>query len=438
MGWGAALTFQMGLLFALMAIGLPVAFAFFGVNVVGAYFFMGGEAGLVQFTRNAATAVSSFTLTPIPFFLLMGEILFHTGVAFRAIDAIDRLISRVPGRLSLVSIVGGTIFASLSGSTVANTAMLGSVLLPEMLKRGYHPTIAMGPIMAVGGIAMLIPPSALAVLLGSLANISISKLLIAGIVPGVLMAVLFFGYIIIRCALNPALAPAYEVESLTMWRRWRPFLVNVVPLLLIFVVVVGSMIAGFATPTEAAALGSLASVAAAAAYRALTFATLRKALGETAKISAMILLIIAASVTFAQILTFSGATDGFLKLMSAWNLSQFELILLMMIVLLVLGCVMDQVSMVMITLPFFLPLAETAGIDKLWLGVLILVNMEIGFTTPPFGLLLFVMKGIAPREITTRQIYRAVTPFILLEIVVLAALCVYQPLATWLPAVLLR
>ena len=216
MEWHEALILLIGCMLLLMAIGLPVALAFFGVNIVGAYLFLGGETGLLQLTRNSLASLASFTLAPIPLFLLMGEILFHTGIAFRAIDAVDKLILRIPGRLSIVTILGGTLFSSLSGSTLANTAVLGSVLLPDMLKRGYHPSIAMGPIMATGGIAMLIPPSALAVLLGSLAGVSITKLLIAGILPGLMMSVLHLGYVILRCYLNPNLAPVYESENLSL------------------------------------------------------------------------------------------------------------------------------------------------------------------------------------------------------------------------------
>ena len=191
MDWSSSLLLLLGTLLLLMVTGLPVAFAFLGVNLIGAFVFLGGEIGLDQVVRNTIASVSNFSLAPIPLFLLMGEILFQTGVAFAAINAIDKLITRVPGRLSIVSVLGGTMFSSLSGSTIANTAVLGSALLPDMLKRGYHPTLAMGPIMATGSIAMLIPPSALAVLLGSLAGISIAKLLIAGIIPGLMMAASF-------------------------------------------------------------------------------------------------------------------------------------------------------------------------------------------------------------------------------------------------------
>lgn len=434
MDWGTALFLMLGLLIVLMALGLPVAFAFLGVNIVGAFIFLGGEIGLDQMARNTMAAITNFSLVPIPLFLLMGEILFHSGVAFMAIDAVDRLIARVPGRLSLVSVAGGTVFSSLSGSTIANTAVLGSALLPEMLKRGYHPTIAMGPIMATGSIAMLIPPSALAVLLGSLAGISISRLLIAGIIPGIMMAVAFFAYIVVRCRFNPALAPAYEQEAMSLGERIRPFLFHVVPLFGIFVVVVGSIIAGWATPTESAALGCVASVVAAAAYRKLAWSKMLTALLETVKISVMILFIIAASVTFSQILAFSGATNGLLKLIETVSASPLLILLAMLVVLLFLGAFMDQVSMIMITLPFFIPLAGLLDINLLWFGVLMLVVMEISFTTPPFGLLIYVMKGVAPASITLRQVYTAAFPFILIELAVLAVIVAFPGAATWLPS----
>jgi tripartite ATP-independent transporter DctM subunit len=433
MGWELVLLLMLGTLCVLMALGLPVAFAFFGVNILGAILFLGGEPGLDQMARNAFASVSSFTLAPIPLFLLMGEVLFHTGVAFKAIDAVDKLIARVPGRLSIVSVLGGTIFSSLSGSTIANTAVLGSALLPDMLKRGYHPTIAMGPIMATGSIAMLIPPSALAVLLGSLAQISIAKLLIAGILPGFLMSVVFLGYIVARCALRPDLAPAYDVSRLSMRERWRPFLIYVVPLMGIFAVVVGSILAGWATPTESAALGTTASVVAAMAYRMFSWKKMWIAMMEAAKISVMILFIIGASVTFSQILAFSGATNGLLRVIDTVGADPFWLLLAMLGVLLFLGAFMDQVSMIMITLPFFIPLAQATGLDLLWFGVLMLVVMEISFTTPPFGLLIYVMKGVAPKSITLRQVYVAAMPFILLELIVLALIVLFPEIATWLP-----
>lgn len=433
MEWYFALAVLLVPLFFFMGVGIPVAFTFLGVNILGAWLFLGGEVGLAQLVRNSVGAVTNFALAPIPLFILMGEVLLHTGLAFRAINAIEQLIQRVPGRLSIVSVLGGTTFATLSGSSIANTAMMGGVMLPDMLKRGYHPTLAMGPIMAVGGIAMLIPPSALIVMFGSLAGVSISQLLIAGIVPGLLMAAGFLAYVVIRSRLRPQDAPADSVTNpLTGWARWRPLVRDVLPLFLIFVAVVGSILTGWASPTESAAIGVLATLIATFAYRCATWKGLVTAVHSTVRVSIVILFIMVASTTFAQLLSFSGAASGFLGAIRDWNLPPWALVLGMLAIILVIGCVVEQVSMMMITLPFFMPLVATAGIDPVWFGILMLIALEIGLLTPPFGLLLIVMQSVAPPSVRLGQIYRAASPFIAIEIAVLTLLFLVPILVTGL------
>jgi tripartite ATP-independent transporter DctM subunit len=438
MSWWLAACVLFGSLSVLFAAALPAAFAFLGINIVGAWVWLGKDAGLIQLVRNGVASIASFSLTPIPFFILMGEVLFHTGVAMKAIDAIDRLIWRVPGRLAVVAVVAGTVFSAISGSTIATTALLGSLLLPQMLKRGYHPNMAMGPIMAIGGVDMLIPPSALTVLLGSLAGISISELLIAGIVPGVLMSCLFVGWIVLRAALQPSLAPAFEHEALGLWQRVKPLILYVAPLVLIFVIVVAAMAAGWATPTEAAAIGAVATVAVALAYRALTWENLMRALLGTAGISGIILFIIVGATTFAQILTFSGATNGLVDAVKDAALAPWLVLGAMLLILVILGCFIDQVSMMLICLPFFMPLVGTYGFDPVWFGVLFLICMQLGLLTPPFGMLLFTMKSVAPREISMAQVWHAVTPYLVMGLAALALVTAFPPLATWLPKVLFR
>jgi len=433
MEWYWALLLMLGMLVVLLAIGVPVAFAFFFINFVGAWIFLGGDAGMIQNVRSMVGAVALFALAPIPLFILMGEIMFQTGMAARAIDAIDRLVTRLPGRLSVVAIASGTVFSALTGSSLANTAMLGSTLIPEMMRRGYQPVMSMGPILGTGGIAVLIPPSGLTVLLGSLASISIADLLIAGIMPGILLAVLFVIYVVARCSVNPALAPTYDVPPMETWERWKPFVLYVLPLLGIFVVVVGSMLAGIATPTESAALGSVASVIAAFGYRRLTWRNLWRSLEQTMRVSVMLFFIIAASITFAQILGFSGATGGMLQLVTSWKLGPYEIMFAMIAVLLFLGCFIEPLSMMMLTLPFFMPLARAAGLDLIWFGVVMLVMLEVSFITPPFGLLLFVMRGLAPPGTTTATIYRAALPYFLLHMVAVALILAFPFITTALP-----
>jgi len=438
MTWWLSAIVLFGVLTALFAIGLPAAFAFFGINIAGAWFYLGKEAGLVQLIRNGIVSITSFSLTPIPFFILMGEVLFHTGVAMKAIDAIDRLIWRVPGRLSVVAVVAGTVFSAISGSTIATTALLGSLLLPEMLRRGYHPSMAMGPIMAIGGVDMLIPPSALTVLLGSLAGISISQLLIAGIVPGVLLSLMFVGWIVLRATLQPSLAPSFEHQEVPGWERWRPLIVYVLPLVMIFVVVVAAMSAGWATPTESAAIGAVATALVAWIYRSLSWSNLMKALMGTAGISGIILFIIIGATTFSQILTFSGATNGLVEAIKEAAFGPWTVLIAMMLILLLLGCFIDQVSMMLICLPFFMPLVELYRFDPIWFGVLFLICMQLGLLTPPFGMLLFTMKAVAPKEIEMRQVWHAVTPYVVMGLGALVAVIFFPALATWLPKVLFR
>jgi tripartite ATP-independent transporter DctM subunit len=437
MSWQMAALLLLGGSTVFLFLGMPVALSFIAINIIGAFLFLGGEPGLTQVVRNSVVSVMNFSLTPIPLFILMGEVLFHTGMALKVIEGVERLIRRVPGRLAVVAVVAGTVFSAISGSTIATTAMLGSLMLPLMLSRGYHPTMAAGPIMAIGAVDMLIPPSALTVLLGSLSGISISKLLIGGIVPGLMLSVAFVGYIIVRAKLTPALAPPTSFEYRSRWDSWRLFLFYALPLVGIFAVVVGAMSAGIATPTESAALGAFATIVMAMAYRAMTLSALTKALKGTTAISGMILFIILGATTFSQILSFSGATEGLVAAIIGQGLSAFAVLALMMAILIFLGIFVDQVSMMLITLPVFMPLVQKLGIDPIWFGVLFLICMQLGLLLPPHGLLLMTMRGVAPPEVTMADIFRAVIPYIVMSLLLLALILMVPEIATWLPRILI-
>jgi tripartite ATP-independent transporter DctM subunit len=433
MSWQLAALLLLGGSTLLLFLGMPVALSFVAVNILGAWLFLGGEAGLAQVVRNSVHSVMSFSLTPIPLFVLMGEVLFHTGLAIKVIDGIERLIRQVPGRLAVVAVVAGTVFSAISGSTIATTAMLGSLMLPVMLARGYHPTLATGPIMAIGAVDMLIPPSALTVLLGSLSGISISKLLIGGVVPGLMLSVAFVAYIVVRARLTPALAPPTPIASHSGWEGWRLLILYVLPLVGIFAVVVGAMSGGFATPTESAALGALATMLVAAVYRVLTLKALMQSLKGATAISGMIMFIILGATTFSQILSFSGATDGLVSAILGQGLSTLVVVALMMLTLVFLGIFVDQVSMMLITLPVFMPIVAKLGIDPIWFGVLFLICMQLGLLLPPHGLLLMTMRGVAPPEVRMGHIFQAVVPYVIMSLLLLAFLLLFPAIATWLP-----
>jgi tripartite ATP-independent transporter DctM subunit len=433
LSWQMAALLLLGGSTVLLFLGLPVALSFVAINIVGAMVFLGGEPGLLQVVRNSVVSVMNFSLTPIPLFILMGELLFHTGLALKVIEGVERLIRQVPGRLAVIAVVAGTVFSAISGSTIATTAMLGSLMLPVMLARGYHPAFATGPIMAIGAVDMLIPPSALTVLLGSLSGISISKLLIGGVLPGLLLSLAFIAYIIATAQRWPHLAPPAPAASPAGAEHWRLLLIYVLPLLSIFIVVVGAMSGGWATPTESAALGAIATLVLALAYRALTFAALRAALWGTVAITGMILFIILGATTFSQILSFSGATEGLVSTILDQGLSAFAVVVGMMLLLIFLGIFVDQVSMMLITLPVFMPIVARLAIDPIWFGVLFLICMQLGLLLPPHGLLLMTMRGVAPEEVKMGHIFQAVVPYVVMSLLLLVLLLLLPAVATWLP-----
>jgi tripartite ATP-independent transporter DctM subunit len=426
MTWYLALALMVGSICVLMTIGVPIAFAFFITNLVGAFIFLGGQAGIGAFIQGSMSAIANFNLAPIPFFLLIGEILLRSGIAYKAVDAIDNAIQRVPGRLSVVAVTGGTVFSALSGSTIATTAMLGQALVPDMLRRGYHPTMAVGPIIAIGGVDMLIPPSNLAVIFATIASslslvkVSVAELLIAGTLPGLIMSVAFIAYIIVRCWWNPKLAPPGGTKESGQGSRWLPLVVHILPLLFIFTIMMGSMYLGWASPSESAAAGCLATLVLALIYRVLTWRVLLDALRATVTVTTMLFLIISASTTFAQILAISGAVDGALAELAKFNLSPVMTVVSMVVILIVLGCFMEQIAMMLLTLPFFVPLANTLNLDMLWLSVVLLIALQVGLMHPPFGLLLFVMRAVAPPQITLKQIWISTIPFVIIVLGVLA------------------
>jgi tripartite ATP-independent transporter DctM subunit len=395
---------------------------------------MGGANGIVQVINNGFGAMTQFPLVPIPMFLLMGELYYHTGLASRMFSAIDKLMGNVPGRLAYVTVVGGTGFAALSGSSMGSTALLGSLMVPEMMRRGYSKYLSMGPIMGTGGLAVIIPPSALAVLLATLGQIDVGALLIAGVVPGVLLAVMYAALIFVWTTLDPSAAPSYAVAPVSLAEKLKLVAVDVLPMFLVIVVCIGAMISGWATPTEAAAIGCVGVIVLAVCYRCLGWQALRRALDGALRVTVMAFLIIFGSATFSQILAFTGASSGLIRWATEFQLTPLAMLLVMLGVILFLGCFMDQLSMMLLTAPIFFPLAKTLSFDPIWFGLIMLLGLEIGYTTPPFGLLLFVLKGVSPPGTTMRDIYLAGMPFIACVLLLIAVIIVFPPLATWLPA----
>jgi len=436
MDWLTLFIIILAALIALFFLGVPVAFAFLFINILFGFLFW-GENGLTQLILSTFRSVSSFSLLPVPIFLLMGEIMFLFGIAQNMMETLEKWMGRVPGRLSLLAVVGGVLFATLSGSSMAGCAMLGQTLLPEMEKKGYKYQMTLGPIMGCGTLAAMIPPSALGVLLACLANISVGDFLLSIIGPGLLMAVLFALYIILRCVLNPTLAPQYEVESVSYREKVLLSLKYILPLGLVIFAVIGLIIFGVGTPTESAAVGALVCFILAFIYKGFRGDILKKALVSSVRITVMMFMILAGATAFAQLLAYTGASSNLVGLANKAPLSPIVMVIIMQFILILLGTFMEPLSILMVALPIYMPIIRHLGINPLAFGAVLLINMEMATISPPDGLVLYTMKAVAPHH-SMSEIYKATVPFVILDIVAMALIMIFPDIALFLPSIAKR
>ena len=439
MEWWGFLVVILALLVTFMVMGLPVAFAFAGANILGLLLVAAGTKGLVVIPGSIFSSVSSFTLVAIPMFFLLGEVLFQSKVIAMIIDVIDKWIGQLRARLLFVSIAAGTGLATLSGAGLADTALLGTTLYPEMANRGYDKRLSLGTIASIGTLASVIPPSALMVLAGSFAQVSISRLLIGGLMPGLLMAALYAVYILIRVRINPAMAPTYAGMT-APWSEKLTGAAKLSPMLLIVFMVMGFILLGVTTPSEAAATGAIAAVVIVALYRRLTFEVIRESIMGATKISAMIFLIIASAVALSQVLALSGATTGLLRLVSELTVSPLLILLAIHLMVFVLGFFIDSVSIMVIAIPIFGPIAAALGFDPIWFWVLFMMGLNNGGLTPPFGLTLFVLKsvvaGTTKDEPTMIDMYWAAVPYVFINIFAMVIVVIFPEIILWLPGLI--
>ncbi len=438
MAWYLSGALLIGSIVVLMALGFPVAFAFMITNIVGVFVFSNGWSGLSQTVFNSTVLITTFTLAPITMFILMGSLFFHTGLAIKVFDALDALLGKLPGRLCYMTVLGGSLFSTLTGSTMANTAMLGSLLVPEMRRRGYNTRMSIGPILGTGGLAMIIPPSSLGVLLASIANIDVGSLLIAGLLPGIVLATLYAAMIALQIKFDPTAAPSYEIEEISWSRKLLLVCTNILPMGLVVFMVVGFILLGISTPTEAAAWGVLGVVILAIAFRSLTWKAIVASLRGSIGTAGMVFFILINSTVFAQLLARSGATQGMLDWATGFDVAPIIILAIMFLVLLALGMFMDQVSMMLITVPIFFPLAAQLGYEPIWFGIIVLLALEMSLTTPPFGLLLFIMLGVAPKGTTLPQVALAAAPFLVCDAILVLLLVGFPTLALYLPGLMVN
>ncbi|MFC2067601.1 TRAP transporter large permease subunit [Chloroflexota bacterium] len=436
MDWQLAFLLLVGCLILLMVTGIPICVTFMLVNVIGALIFMGGSIGLEQLIISLDTALTTFVLIPLSLFILMGEVMFHSGIAPRMIDTLDKWVGRLPGRLGVMAVFAGTLFATLTGSSSGSVAMMGSVLTPEMEKRGYKKPMSLGPIIGSGGLAVMIPPSGLPILIGALGEISIGAILMGIIIPGLLMATLYMSYIILRCWLQPSIAPAYEVISPPLLNKVVATARYILPIGFIIFMVTGLILLGVATPTEAAATGAMGTFILAAIYGRMKWQVMKKAVMSTVNIAVMIFMIIVGAIAFGHNLGFAGVSRGLIEFAIGLPVAPIVILITMLLMVVVMGMFMDAASIIMISVPLFMPVVHSLGFNTVWLAVLLLICIETGVTTPPFGTSLFVMKGVAPAGTKMGDIIRSGLPFLGCDLTAIALIILFPVIALWLPGIL--
>ncbi|OGR24676.1 MAG: TRAP dicarboxylate transporter subunit DctM [Desulfobacterales bacterium RIFOXYA12_FULL_46_15] len=420
----------------LLASGLPVAFVLGGISLLFGFALWGPESINVV-AIAASDLLRANLLVAVPLFVFMAFMLEKSGIAEDLYGVMHSWMGGLKGGLAAGTVIACTIVAAMSGISTTGVLMMGIIGLPAMQRRNYDTQLSMGCIMAGGALGPLIPPSVVLIVYSLLSGQSIGKLFLGGIFPGLLLAFVFIVYILVRCFLNPDLGPALPIEERASWKEKFFALRGILLPVLIVSGVLGSLFFGIATPTEAASVGALGAIISAAIYRRLNGKILKDVAFDSLKTVSMVMWVIFGAGCFATVYQGIGASELIQNIIKSWPVSKWVILCLIQAVWIVLGCLMDAISILMVTAPLFIPVANFLGIDLLWLGLLYAVNTEMAYLTPPFGINLFVMRGITQgKGITTREIYKAAIPFVCLQLLVLVLVMVFPEIITWLPGVL--
>lgn len=416
-------------MFILLILGVPIALAMAVTGAVGLWILEGPSSAMAHTLLIPWDEGRSFVLVTIPLFVLMGQLVFQTGLASDLYDGVRTWVSKVPGGMAITSVLACGAFGAVTGSSIATVATMGAIVMPEMRRYGYHPRLATGALAASGTLGILIPPSLIFIFYGVMTETSIGALFIAGIVPGILTAAMFSAIILIRCVVTPSLGPPGPGAT---WRdRWTSTL-GLLPILALFVLVIGGIYLGIFTPTEAAGVGCSGVLVMAAVRSRLSKEAMSKALEETALVSAMIFAIIVGGYLVARFLALTGITENLVALLVGMELGRVPFLLVLVLLYLVLGAMVDVFGMLVLTIPFIMPVVGELGISPVWFGVFAVMMAELALVTPPIGANVFVMRRTAP-EVPMGDIFMGVLPFVVGELIVIALVIAFPEIALWLP-----
>ena len=431
MVWWAILVIGLTLLLACFMSGMPIFVAFLLINIVGVLIIL-GQPGFGMVANSIFETTNFADLSAIPLFILMGELLFRSGSIDVLLDSVDKLVGRVKGRQYVLCIALSTVFGALSGAAMGVAAMMARTLFPSMLDRGYDARLSTGAILAGASLAPIIPPSVLVIIIGTLANVSIAGLLIAGILPGLMLAVMFLIYTLVRVHLNPELAAGDGTAVAVSGGEKLWAIIRVLPFALIIFCVMGLILLGIATPSESAATGVVGSMITAAYYRKLNWRMFSDSLGSAAFIASMILVIMASSKMFSQLLAFTGSTRELTQIVADLGLSAYLMLFIMMLIPFILCMFIDQIALMLVVIPIYQPLIKTLEFDPIWFWLLMLLNVTVGGMTPPFGYTIFAFKGATDR-VSLQEVFSATWPFVGIFLVGMLIIAAFPPIATFLP-----
>ena len=416
-----------------MALGLPIAFTMAGVAIIGTII-VWGWSGLFMVVSATLGNATNFIYVAIPLFLLMANFLQNSGLADDMYEIIYRWAGNVRGGLAMGTIVICAIFGAMSGISSAATVSMGLIALPSMLQRGYDKSLVLGSIMAGGALGILIPPSIIMIVYAGVAEVSVGELFMGGVVPGILLAFLYIVYIGIKCSIQPHVGPAVDIKF--SFKEKILILKGAVLPVLLVILVLGTMYTGVCTPTEAAGIGALGALGCMAVYRRLTIERLKSALLFTITTNAMIMWIIIGAACFSHLIAVAGIHDKIHELIVGLDIWRWWIIIFMQVTFLIMGMFLNAAAIVTLMGPLFVPIIIKLGFDPLWFGILFVVNMEMGYLTPPFGFNLFVLKGVVPKEITMMDIYRSIVPFVGIQVLCLIIVMIFPKVTTWLPSLM--
>lgn len=416
-------------------LGFPVAFSMMGV----AFFFgliVFGDAVIFQMVQKVNDVASNFVLAAVPLFVFMGAMMERSGIAEQLFEAVHLWTRRLPGGLALGTIIMCVIFAASTGVIGATETVVGLLAIPVMMKYGYDKGLISGTICAGGSLGTIIPPSVVVVVMGPVADVSVGDLFVGMFFPGLLMAALYLVYILVRCTIDPKVAPRLprQADEPRFVQKVRITVVALVPPLAMIFAVLGSIVLGWAAPTEAAGIGALGSVLLTLIYRSFTLGVLQEALIRTLKITCMIMVILLGGSMFAGVFVAAGGVTLANELVQSTQLSPWVMVLLFLAVAFIAGFFLDWISVLLIFIPVFIPLVTGFGFDPVWFCILFLIVIQTSYLTPPMAPAIFYLRGISPPEITLSHMFRGVIPFVVLQIITLVSVAAYPPLVLWLPA----